>query len=80
MELLNEVLSKITDKEDYQLNPKSLMVDKNGTYYWGIKEVFELEFVASNIVSCQIHFKNDVNKALARPGCSFRQEFKKNMH
>ena len=33
------------------------MVDENVSNYYGIKEVFRLEIVASNIKSCQIHYK-----------------------
>ena len=38
--------------------------------------MFGLELVPSEVVSCQVHFKNDINKVLAKLGGSFREEFK----
>ena len=38
------------------------MVDENGANYCAIRKVFSLEFVTSKVVSCQMHYKNDVNR------------------
>ena len=55
------------------------MVGKNGSNYYGIKEVFGLEFMAFKVVSCQMHFKNDDNKASARFG-AVSENSKKPIH
>ena len=44
------------------------MVDKNGAKYCAITEVFGVHFLSSKVVSCQLHYKNDVNNASLRLG------------
>ena len=70
--LFNEILSQITD-EIFTFNPKAIMVDEK---YCTIKQVFGLNFMASKVVSCQMHYKNGVNKSFFRIGPSFRDIFK----
>ena len=36
------------------------MVDKNSPNYCTRRKVFGLDFVASKVLSCQMHYKNDV--------------------
>ena len=52
------------------------MVDENGTKFCGIKYVFRLDFLVPKVVNCQMHFKNDIIKALAKLGSSFKEELK----
>ena len=61
---LNEVLTDSVGGEYYRFNPKAIMVDENSPYFYSIKEVLGLDFMMSKVVSCQVHFKNDFNKAL----------------
>ena len=37
------------------------MIEENDANLCGIKKVFGLEFVMSKLVSCKVHFKNDVH-------------------
>ena len=39
------------------------MVNENGAYYCAIQKVFGLDFVTSKVMSCQMHYKNNVNRA-----------------
>ena len=73
--LFNEVLSQITER-DYKFNLKAIMVDEKDANYCAVKQVFGLHFMTSKVVSCQMHYKNDVNKASFRIGVCFRDEFK----
>ena len=52
------------------------MVDENGANYYAIKELIGVNFMNSKVDSCQMHYKNDINKALLRLGAAFRDEFK----
>ena len=79
-ELLNEDLSEVTGRKDYKFNPKAVMFDKKSANCCGIKEVFRLEFMASKVVSCQMYFKNDVNKPSSRLGAVSEKHSSKNMH
>ena len=49
------------------------MVDEN---YCATKKVFGLDFVTSKVVSCQMHYKNEVNRVSFRIGPSYRDIFK----
>ena len=53
-----------------------MMVMENGATYCAIKQVFGLDFLTSKMVSCQMHYKNNVYRASFRIGVSFRDEFK----
>ena len=74
-ELFNEILSEIKGR-NYKFNPKSIMVDENGTNYCIIRKVFGLEFATCKVVSCQMHYKNDVNRASLKIGDSYKDVFK----
>ena len=60
-ELLNEILSDIKGR-DYKFNLRAIMVDENGANYCSIQKAFGLDFVTSKVVSCQMHYKYDVNR------------------
>ena len=69
-ELFNEILSEI----------KSIMVDENGAKYCTIRKIFGLEFATSKVVSCQMHYKNDVNRTSLKIGDSYKDVFKNICH
>ena len=74
-ELFNDILTKI-EGNNYKFNPKSIMVDENGANYCAIRKVFGLEFATTKVVSCQIHYKNDVNRASLKIGDTYKGVFK----
>ena len=78
-ELFNQILTKIKGK-NYKFNPKSIMVDENGANYCAIRKVFGLEFATSKVVSCQMHYKNDVNRASLKTGDTYKDVFKNISH
>ena len=78
-ELFNEILTKIKGK-NYKFNPKSIMVDENGANYCATRKVFGLEFATSKVVSCQMHYKNDVNRASLKIGDTYKDVFKNICH
>ena len=78
-ELFNEILTEIKG-ENYKFNPKSIMVDENGANYCAIRKVFGLEFATSKVVSCQMHYKNDVNRASLKIGDTYKDVFKNICH
>ena len=78
-DLFNEILSEIKGR-NYKFNPKSIMVDENSTNYCTIRKVFGLEFATSKVVSCQMHYKNDVNMASLKIGDSYKDVFKNICH
>ena len=78
-ELFNEILSDIKER-NYKFNPRAIMVDENGANYCAIRKVFGLDFVTSKVVSCQMHYKNDVNRASLRISDSYRDLFKNICH
>ena len=51
-------------------------MDENGTNYCAINEDFGVDFMTSKVVSCQMDYKNALNKASLMLGLSFRDEFK----
>ena len=73
--LFNEVLGQIIER-DYTFNPKAIIVDENGASYCTIRKVFSVKFVKSEVVNCQMHYKNDVNKVCFSIGLSYRDIFK----
>ena len=73
--MFNEILSEITER-DYTFNPKAIMVDKYGANYCTIKQVLGVNFMTSKVVSCQMHYKNDVNRVSFRIRLSYRDLFK----
>ena len=78
-ELFNDILSEIKGKK-YKFNPKSIMVDENGANYCAIRKVFGLEFATTKVVSCQMHYKNDVNRASLKIGDNYKGMFKNICH
>ena len=78
-ELFNEILSEIKGR-NYKFNPKSIMVNENSANYCTIRKVFGLEFATSKVVSCQMHYKNDVNRASLKIGDSYKDVFKNICH
>ena len=78
-ELFNEILSEIKGR-NYKFNPKSIMVDENSANYFTVRKVFGLEFATSKVVSCQMHYKNDVNRASLKIGDSYKDVFKNICH
>ena len=74
-ELFIEILSKIKGR-NYKFNPRSIMVDENGANSYAIRKVFGLEFAATKVVSCQMHYKNDVNRVFLKINNSYRDVFK----
>ena len=56
------------------------MVNENGANYCAIQKVFGLDFVTSKVVSCQMHYKNDVNRVSFRIIESYRDLFKNICH
>ena len=48
------------------------MVDENRANYCAIRNVFGLEFAATEVVSCQMHYKNNVNRASLKISDSYR--------
>ena len=78
-ELFNEILSDIKGR-DYMFNLRAIMVDENGANYCAIQKVFGLDFVISKLVSCQMHYKNDVSRVSFRISPSYRDLFKSICH
>ena len=78
-ELFNEILSDIKGR-DYKFSPRAIMVNENCANYCAIQKVFGLDFVTSNVVSCQMHYKNDVNRTSFRISDSYRDLFKSICH
>ena len=60
----------------YTFNAKAIMVNENGTNYCMIKQLFGVNFMTSKVVSCQMHYKNDVSRVSFRIGPSYRDLFK----
>ena len=79
LELFNEILSDIKDS-NYRFNPRAIMVDDNGANYCAIQKVLGLDFVTSKLVSCQMHYKNDVKRVSFRIGPSYKDLFKSICH
>ena len=74
-QLFNDIFTEIKGK-NYKFNPKSIMVDENGANYCAIRKVFRLEFATTKVVSCQMHYKNDVNRASLKIGDTYKGVFK----
>ena len=56
------------------------MVDENGANYCAIRKIFGLEFATSKVVSCQMHYKNDVNRPSLKIGDTYKDMFKNICH
>ena len=66
--LLNEILAEITGKLHFHFNLKSRIVGDHGANFFSVGEVFSVNVVMSRVVSCQMHYKRDLNKASAKVG------------
>ena len=78
-ELFNEILSDIKGR-DYRFNLRAIMVDESGANYCALQKVFGLDFVTSKVLSCQMHYKNDVHRVSFRISDSYRDLFKNICH
>ena len=78
-ELFNKILSGIKGR-DYKFNLRAIMVDENGANFCAIRKVFGSDFITSKVVSSQMHYKNDVNRASFRISDSYRDLFKNICH
>ena len=78
-ELFNEILSDIKGR-DYKFNPRAIMVNENDANCCATQKVFGLDFVTSKVMSCQMHYKNDINRASFRISESYRDLFKNICH
>ena len=78
-ELFNEILSDIQGR-DHKFNLGAIMVNENGANYCAIQKVFGLDFVTSKVVSCQMHYKNDVNRVSFKISDSYRELSKRICH
>ena len=56
------------------------MVDENGANCCAIRKVFGLEFAKSKVVSCQMHYKNDVSRVPLKISDSYRDVFNNICH
>ena len=59
---LNEMLRKVTKKKDYIFNPKNVMMDEAGQNFNGLLQVFGQAWVDEKCVTCQFHFKNNMQE------------------
>ena len=75
LELFNETLSNIKGR-DYKFNARAIMFNENSATYCPIQMVFGLDFVISKVVSCQMHYTNNVNRVSFRISASYRDLFK----
>ena len=55
------------------------MVNENANHS-AIQKLFGHDFVTSKVVSCQMHYTNDVNRVSFRTGPSYRDLFKSICH
>ena len=73
--LFKEILSEIMER-DHTFNPKAIMVGENSANYCMIRQVFGVNFVTSKVLSCHMHYTNDVSRVSLRIGLSYRDLFK----
>ena len=64
-ELFNGILRDIKGR-DYKFNLRAIMINENGANYCAIQKVFGIDFVTPKMISCQMHYKNDVNRVSFR--------------
>ena len=74
-EQFNEMLAKITNKDNYKFNPKYIMCDEAGANFTGIETVYDDKFVIERVISCQWHFMNKVQDRVNKIGEQFQHEF-----
>ena len=56
------------------------MVNENGTNYFVIQKVFGVNFVTSKVVSCLMHYTNEINRVSFSIGPSYRDLLKSICH
>ena len=78
-ELYNEILSDIKGT-DYKFSPKIIMVSEDSANYCVIQHIFGVNFITSKVVSCQMHYRNDVNRVCFKSVPSYRDLFKSICH
>ena len=71
----NEMLQRITQKEDYMFNPKNIMMDEAGANFAGVKNVFGQKFVDEKCITCQWHFLTNMHEHKHEIEEKFRDEF-----
>ena len=65
----NEMLRRITQKMDYNFNPKNLMMDEAGANFNGVKNVLGQKFVDDKCITCQWNFMRNMNEWWNTQGC-----------
>ena len=63
-------------ERNYTFKPKAVMINENGSNYCAIRQVFGVNFITSKMVSCQMHYKNNINRVPFRIVQSYRDLFK----
>ena len=71
----NEMLQRITQKEDYMFNPKNIMMDEAGANFAGVTNVFGQKFVDEKCITCQWHFLTNMHEHKHEIEEKFRDEF-----
>ena len=57
-----------------------MMTDENGANFCGIREIYGADFEKQQVVSCQLHFKLDVQRNRNKVGTENREDFIKKLH
>ena len=71
----NDMLRRITQKSDYNFNPKNLMMDEAGANFAGVKNVLGQKFVDDKCITCQWHFMRNMNEHKFEIAEEWREEF-----
>ena len=76
--LLNKMLQQLGKKDkDYKFNPKYIFNEEAGSNFVGISRVFGEQFAAERVITCQLHFMNQVNAKIHMIGEKDQAEFLK---
>lgn len=73
--ILNKVLSEVNGKPT-QFNPKAIMVDEAQANYTGVEQVFGWDFRREKVISCQQHYKSNVNLVARQISYTYQHAFK----
>ena len=71
----NEMLRRITQKSEYNFNPKNLMMDEAGPNFVGMKNVLGQKFVDDKCITCQWHFMRNMNEHKFEIEEKYRDDF-----
>ena len=71
----NDMLRRITQKPDYNFNPKNLMMDEAGANFAGVKNVLGQKFVDDKCITCQWHFMRNMQEHKFEIDEKFREDF-----